>query len=106
MSNHANAKKPLSVSMTAQSRLSGWESFWYCIISIMTLGAFYFTKILIKRATLEAMIAHDRIIQPGFPYPMPGNPVGVAPVPGSPRGSVPSAKQDEWWTAIPAVKHD
>jgi hypothetical protein len=62
--------------VNAQKRLTGPEAFFYVMWNILTLGWPYLTKILIKKAVMEALEA-ERLAMPGsppllLPAPVPG----------------------------------
>lgn len=59
--------KPPSVSAVAYAGMTTAERFWWVVCNIATLGYPWWRKSVMKRAFLEALIAHDRLYQPA-PY--------------------------------------
>ena len=68
--------KPASSADEAHAYMTGGERFWYIILCIVTFGWIYFRKIMVKKATLEALLLHDRIVAQRAAYlpPIPSAP--------------------------------
>jgi hypothetical protein len=58
-----SAKNPVSTAAYADRVLSAGERAWYVLYCVLTFAVAYFVKLVIKRAVLEALIAHDQLVR-------------------------------------------
>jgi hypothetical protein len=54
----------------ANTVMTGAEKFWWYLGCVVTFGGMYFHKLSVKRATLEALLAHQAYNTP--PQQLPG----------------------------------
>lgn len=47
------------IAAAADRLLTNWEKFWYGVWCVISCGATFVTKIIIKKAVIEALIAHE-----------------------------------------------
>ena len=52
---------------SADTVLTGAERFWYIVLCILTFGAPYFHKIVVKKSMVEALIAFQAFNGQSFP---------------------------------------
>lgn len=64
----------ISTAVFADRIISTGERFWYVVLNVLTFAAAYFAKIVVKKAVLEALIAHDQYVIQASPPPEPHMP--------------------------------